>query len=77
MENINRRLGIKTGIMGLIVMELIIVDFQRKMSCNIKLVTGAGVNIDNLLNAAVNTGVASAGYAENLKDFGTNLIKLD
>ena len=30
--------------------------------------------MDSVLNAVANTGIASAGYAENWKDFGTNLV---
>ena len=48
-------------------------EFVGAVQSPLQLFKGAK-KIDNVLNAAVNTGVASAGYAENWKDFGNNLI---
>ena len=48
-------------------------EFLGAVQSPLQLFKGAK-KFDNVLNAAVNTAVASAGYAENGKDFGTNLI---
>ncbi len=48
-------------------------EFAGAVMSPLRLFKGAKV-MDNALNAVANTGIASAGYAENWKDFGTNLI---